>query len=185
MEIGKANIVQAEFFHVGGNNVDSLEELGNEIFGRVQDGLPLAMEGIEVPPPLKTVVRFYDDDGAVTAFVKEAARLRENHDLLFEAFPSAGWFRRWWIDRQTAQLAGKIVDAKGEALILAIRQFAAAVQASKPIGVECLDHSFRPMKPEESHELVEKVEAAKSLWLFVFQPNDLLADSNKSIARLM
>ena len=184
MAIEKANIVQAEFFHVGGENINSLEELRDEVFGRVADNLPLAMEGIEVSSGVKIVVRFYDDDGTITALVQEAACMRKSHDLLFEAFPSAGWFRRRWIDRRTSQLAAKILEAKDEALALATHQLTFAVQASRPIGVERADYSFRPMKAEEARELCEKAVVAKGVWLFIFEPNDLLADSNKMVASL-
>lgn len=72
-----ANMVQAEFFHVGGENAGSLDALFEECGERVADGLELVLQGREARSGIKTVVRFFDVGSALTALALQAEALKK------------------------------------------------------------------------------------------------------------
>ncbi len=174
------NIVQAEFFHVGGKNT-SLGGLFKECGERVAEDLPLILQGVEPRSQIKTVVRFFDRDGSITAF----ARRFEQTEQRFDALLSASGWRRRWLNFRSRRWAGNILALKEQAANLAAQELEASIQASDQVAVECLDNSFRPARKDELHELCEAARRATGVWLFVFEPNDLLADKNESVARVM
>src|SRR5207244_3139140 len=69
---------------------------------------------------------------------------------------------------------------------LAAELFYRAVVEKREVAIERYDHnrSLTPLQENEAHELLEKVQAASRVWLFVFSPNDLLSMENDIVARL-
>jgi hypothetical protein len=179
-----ANIVQAEFFHVGGGH-SSLKDVIDDCKERIADGLDLVMQGGEARSDIKTVVRFYDVGGVLTRLAQQAEVLKKRNRICMDSFVNATGLRRWWLDRQSRRFAGKILRLKDDVRTHTAVQLREVVQASLDVAVERGDHSFRLMRREESHEITIAAERAKSVWLFVFQPNDLLSDKNVMIANAM
>ncbi len=168
-----ANIIQAEFFH-GDYDAADLNGFFYSLSDRLADSVPI-----------KTVVRFYDTDSAVTALTQsyeKASSLKEG--ALEKEFFSRGLRRRYWrfvrrwrfyqLERCRRALYAKITlclwQANKDRLVLA---------------TETQDHHFRKVRDDERHELVESVRAAKQFWVFVFKPNNLFADENEVVVRAM
>ncbi len=94
------NIVQAEFFHIGGKENQQLGELMAEAQEWIQTAVSAILEG--VPPSIvgariKTVVRFFDEDGSLTRYVAEHTALEDAYDRLLMGFPekSTSWWGIW------------------------------------------------------------------------------------------
>ncbi|MSR70822.1 hypothetical protein EXS62_02165 [Candidatus Kaiserbacteria bacterium] len=169
----QANIVQAEFFHVD-VRAASLNSMLSEVSERKADG-----------SPIKTTVRFYDTHGFVTDFVSRAGVLRRQRIETAAAFAQAGFVRRWFLDRKSRRLAGKILEAKRYAKDLAAERVDKVINTGGKIAVECPDRSFRWARGEELYELCLATGKATGVLLFLFQPNDLLADKDSPVGCFM
>lgn len=177
------NIIQAEFFHVGGEGIFSLEALLAECCERSVDDLELALRGMKDRSSIKTVVRFSDVDGSVTAFAREFERISQLHEEAFSSFVEEdGFLRRAWLGFRSRRLVGKIIRLRKRGVRLAAQRLDAVARASGEIAVELLDHSFRPARDDEIHELCEAAHKAIHVWLFIFEPNNLFADENEQVA---
>jgi hypothetical protein len=181
----QVNIVQAEFFHVGGGDTPSLEALFDECRERVKEGLELVLQGVESRPRIKTVVRFFDESGKLTRHALKAERLHKKDRQTLQAFIHAKGLRRWWLNRQSRRLAGQSLALKKEARLLAAEQLRFAIRKSREVAIERSDHSFRHARKDEVHELAESAQNSTGVWLFVFRPNHLLSDTNTSVACAM
>jgi hypothetical protein len=186
--MGSQNLIQAEFF-LAGKDSDSLEQLEVEVIARLLDGVPI-----------KTTVRFYDDCACITECIRPFEALREQEiDLIGRIqskdkapnLPRERRFRRFFggvppdaFDREYRGIAAQREAIKIRARSLVLARIRSLVR-SREIAIERGDHSFRMVRGEELHELMERAERAHGLWLFAFQPNDLLADSNQLIASMM
>jgi hypothetical protein len=154
------NVLQYEFFHVGGKDTGSLDDTGLDI---------------------KTVVRIYDTDGQVTLWVKQVKDLkaqREVHCNVRRSNPIINWYARWQIGRlnQRIHSVNKLI----------VEYFAAYVRVSfgdeLPIARETRCYTFRLARRDEYTELLHAWVMAKSLRVFTFRPNDLLAERNQVVA---
>ncbi|HUO56461.1 MAG TPA: hypothetical protein VMU27_03445 [Candidatus Paceibacterota bacterium] len=179
------NIVQAEFFHVGGGDTPSLEALFDQCRERVKEGLELELRGVESRSRIKTVVRFFDESGKLTKLAFKAERLHKKDNQVLQAFLKAKGLRRWWLNHQSRRLAGQTLALKEEARLLAAEHLRLAIRKSRDVAVEHSDHSFRLARKDETHELVESAYRSTGVWLFVFRPNHLLSDTNASVACAM
>ena len=165
------NIVQAEFFHVGGKGVKTLEALDAEILGRVADGAPI-----------KTTVRFFDEGGFITDFVLNLASIEEHESSLVAAVSRTRGWKKSFLGRRHHRLVRRTLDLKARRARLAALQLRTAIETSRKVAVELPDRSFRPVAPDERHDLLEAAERATDAWIFVFKPNDLLADCHEDVA---
>ncbi len=145
-----ANTVQAEFFHVGGEDTHSLDALFEECGERVADGLELVLQGGEARFGIKTVVRFFDVEGALSALALQAEALKKRDRKVMESFSRATGLRRWWLDKRGRRLARRSLALKDRVRILAAQRLREAVEASQGVAVERSDYSFRPMRRERS-----------------------------------
>jgi hypothetical protein len=163
------NIVQAEFFHVGGVD-SSLELLETELQDRMSAGAPI-----------KTTVRFFDEGGFVTEFVekyqKQALLPRQ---LLAQYNIAVRWKRLVLAHLFYASHVKQMPPA--ERLLHAQESFHAIAETSRVIAVECGDHSFRPIEDNELYDIKTAISRATGAWLFIFAPNELCADRNEIIA---
>lgn len=177
MLIEKRNIIQAEFFHVGGGS-QSLEDMMQECVERARDGTPI-----------KTVVRFFDPDETITPFALQFAKKEKERRVLEKTLLGArgGFsFERILANRRHKLHSKKIRSMKEEAKLLAVRQLKAVTITSSEIALECRhDHSFRLIREDEVHELLEAADAAVDVWLFVFSPNPLLGDTQSLVVSVM
>ncbi|MDP3726304.1 MAG: hypothetical protein Q8R36_03855 [bacterium] len=181
-----SNVVQAEFFHVGGKNATSLEALFDECGERAADDYELMLCGVEACSQIKTVVRFFDYSGSVTAFARKFERTKQQDKDVLAAFVGANSFRRRWLGFRSRRLAGRILNLKGQGIYLAAQGLEAVTQIPNNIAVECADHSFRLARKDEIHELCESAHRAVGVWLFIFESNNyLFADKEKLIASVM
>lgn len=185
MATRQTNIVQAEFFHVGGKDTPSLKALFAECGERVADSLELTLQGYEAHSCIKTVVRFFDETGNLTKIAIKAERIKKRNKKLLDDFTGATGLQRWLLDIKSRWLAGKIIALSEEARMLASGYLCEAIRTSHEVAVECDDHSFRSIKGNEAHEIVESASNSRRVWLFVFRPNNLLADTNTLVACLM
>ena len=169
------NIVEAEFSLVGGSMIDSPQALLTEIQERRTAGAII-----------KFTVRFCDDDGFVTKFVKavEPIRAREK-GLRKEVFTAQTHWKQLLLDFRHRRVVGKLISLKSKALNVAVKQLRAVAETSGEIALECPDRSFRPLRANETHELLERADRATGVRILLFKPNILIADKLKSVAYLM
>ena len=179
------NVVQAEFSHVGGGEVRTLAGLLAQCQERAKDGLELALQGNNRRSGIKTVVRFHDQRGRLTSITRRYEKTERRDREIFSKFLTATELRRRLLDLWGRGLAGKSQRLRTAACILAAEELRNAIQTSAQVTVEQADNRFRPMRRDEAHELLESAAQAKYVWLFIFKPNDLLADSNVPVAALM
>ncbi|MGH2506305.1 MAG: hypothetical protein ACREGH_01530 [Minisyncoccia bacterium] len=181
----QANIVQAEFFHVGRGSTPSLEALLDECRERVKENLELVLQGVESRSGIKTVVRFFDESGKLTKLALKSEQLNKKDRQVLHDFINAKGLWRWWLNRQNRRLAGQSLVLKEKARLLGVEELRLAIRKSREVAVERPDHSFRLARKDESHELIESAQNSKGVWLFVFRPNNLLSDTNVSVVCAM
>lgn len=181
----RANIVQVEFFHVGGDTAPSIEALLEECYERTSEGLELILSGHEERSQIKTVVRFFDDTGEFTTIALRAKTLMKRDGELFDEIINSNGLRYWWLSIQFRRLARQQNELRERVKALAVIRLRKAIKNSRDVAVQRFDHRFRLIRGNEKHELIESAAKSKSVWLFVFQPNDLLADTNVSVAYAM
>lgn len=179
------NVLQYEFFHLEG---ETLEEILENHWKRTGDSLDLVLAGSDIGSRSKTVIRIYDTQGKVTAWVQEYKSLR--HDLTEPHNVSAQvpiW--RWRERRQAKQLhtrqkAGwSRKEVLHELISTYCTQYIESLLRGNGNGIarERLDSTFRHVQRNELLELAQATKVATRLWVFVFEPNDLLADTNELI----
>lgn len=158
------NIIQVEFFLVN-VQAPSLGQMLAEVVERREEG-----------SPIKLVLRFYEDGGAITGLVKEAAYLEEQLDRALERFLLAGRFERWRLNKKSKWLAGKKIMLRGQMYRFVVKQLSSVIKNGAPFAVEQMDRRFRHAWSEELHEILESAKKARGMWVFVFSHDHLLAD---------
>lgn len=181
------NILQYEFFHVGGPGV-SLKQVFAECAERACDSLELVMRGHESGTGIKTVIRIYDTDGKVTALANERKELETQNDKLF--LMSRKWFIPPLIhSRLTGRKIGiifsKLDEFRREIHLYAVDYLTRALHEPLSVAVKGDDYSFIEAQMDELHELAQSARVAKAFWLFVFEPNNLLAKENRGVVHVM
>lgn len=175
------NIVQAEFFHVGGKEGQSLEDMMSEAGERIHVAVSAILEG--VPPSMagariKTTVRFFDEDGSLTRYVGASEKLESRYNELLMGFPEdASGLRGMWHRLRFISLAGRKMRHEKMRHTVTFRALEAAVRGRQPVALEDWEHCFRPLERNEEHELLEAVRSSRNLMLFLFRPNNLLSDT--------
>ena len=178
------NVLQYEFFHVGGKDAKSLDEVMAECFERTADNLPMAMAGDDTGPGIKTVGRIYDMDGRVTHWANQVKDLEAQREVHFNAprsNPITNWYARWQIGR----LNRRMDKVKKLMVDYFTTYIGLSFNGEWNVARETWNHAFRPARREEYIELRQAAIMAKNLWLFIFEPNDLLADRNQGIVHIM
>jgi hypothetical protein len=181
------HIVQAEFFHVGGDAHPSLTSVLQESFKRMVEYASIEAHDDTSRFGIKTCVRFYDTDGAITAYAhlleKRDAQIR-SYEIALESRTLSG-LKQWWYNELHRRLVGKRLDARKQTTRMVTQAFRAALKYKRDVCIERADRSFRPVFDNEKHELAEAVSRAVGVWVFVFAPNDIVADNNELVARIM
>jgi hypothetical protein len=174
--LSRVNIIQAEFFHVGGEEeiFTSVGDVMDEIEERQRDG-----------SRIKTVVRFFDEDGTITDLALLINKEETKDTLIRENFLSFGWFGRKMASIKLQKLSRKIFLMREMHKILIINKIRFAIKNLRQIAVEDRDHIFRMIEPNEKYELIVSIEASKSLWVFIFEPNHILAEVNEEVVNVM
>lgn len=159
------NIVQAEFFH-------------------------------EYGPRLKTVVRFFDQHGRLTAHALQAEQLQaRERSLSFQLMRKGpADIPRWSLMRLMHNMTNKMhqktvgeqIAHKEQALFLTITCLASAVQSGEVVALRSVEHNgFCLADRDEQVHAVKSACRGVGVWLFIFEPNDLCADSNEMVASMM
>jgi hypothetical protein len=186
MRSGLPNIVQVEFFLTDKNA--TLEDLFRDFEKRMAEDVEEILEG--VPPNLvgsriKAVARFFDTRGYLTRLVDETKKLKDKHLSLAEKVDRASGLRKLYLKIHLLVVLEWLRQCEELRLPLAASELGIAVQGKHPVALETWDHHFLPLRDDEAHELLEAVANAKQVWIFVFEHNDLLSDTNKSVAHAM
>ncbi len=175
------NILQYEFFHVGGH---SLGAILSERRARSAEHLPLALSGDDTGSGIKTVVRLYDVDGHVTRAVTRIVELEQKRDEYYVA-PSKGylidWYRKWQLNKIRREIKQTRSVLVGCFVTYLERAFKDGWDIAREIG----GFQFRLARRDEYPDLLQASKRSKGLWLFIFEPNDLLAVTNKSVVSLL
>lgn len=175
------NIVQAEFFHIGGREDQSLEDMMREARERIHvavseilDGVPPSISGSRI----KTAVRFFDGDGSITRYIAASEKLESRYDKLLVGFPedTSNWQGMWYRLR-FIRLAGRKMRHEKMRHEVVLRALEVAVRGQQLVALEDWERNFRPLERNEEHELLEAVRSSHNLILFLFRPNDLLSDT--------
>lgn len=182
MSDAKKPLIQAEFFHVGGPNTKSLEELLEECRKRTADVL-LPQDDIG-HSRIKTVIRFFDESEELTKLVLRAAELQKRRiDLI--GTTGTNLLRCWLLSKEYRRLLAQWSSMVEQIQKRAVQCADNALTSSRAVAIERLNHSFRLIRPDEAHEVSEKIRNSKDVWLFVFEPNELLSEANTPIGSYM
>lgn len=169
------NTIQVEFFHTG-RDADTLHDVMRECRERYADGANI-----------KTVIRMFDDQsGTLTKAVQRYQEVNIAYDQMVQEIFSVGCgifgFREW----RAKRLMNRREQEESVVQRLVLEHLRQSVRSKELIGIERHDdRRFRQLNPDETHELLEAAEAAVSIWVFVFAPNDLFADKNVGITCMM
>lgn len=181
------NIVQAEFFHVGGDPDMPFASFMADMQERIQDGfndLRAGMDVAEIRTGIKTSVRFYDYDGSITqAAAREQAAQVELSQTLLKLGEAKSLIRRYLLYRRLERLSRDVSPTNRKSHLRSIASSAALLRQKFPVAIETWDHHFRPVRANEAHEVSEAIARSRNSWIFCFAHNaDLFADENKVIA---
>ena len=165
------NLVQAEFFLANGK-ADALGVVVRDVSKRRAEGWKVRLS-----------VRFLDERNRITPLVREYAKAyldREKHLTSF----GGRWMNKVFKE-DILFCASTMHRLREGALQIACEELAGAAKTGY-VAIE--DATFTPLriaKPGELHELLESARQACGVWLFVFEPNDLLSEKNKGIAHMI
>ena len=167
------NIAQIELFLYKPENIESIFQ---EAARRAKDGARL-----------KLVVRIADTDAEIYAQVVKAKAIREKFkDYLMRYRHEADYasnVRRWWMARRRKKLVREKMDADAHLLDAALSGLERAVRCQDDIALEPHPQApLRLVRPDERYELLETARRAYGVWVWIFEPNEILADSNKLLA---
>ncbi len=119
----------------------------------------------------------------MTKFIAKCCRVHDKHERFFQRLTrlNSGWRRRR-LSRECQKLAGKELQLAEEARLLAVRLFVTSIKIPEQTAKEVRDFFYEFIPANEVHDIVEAVSASKSVKIFVFEPNELLADTLSSVA---
>ena len=175
------NILQYEFFHVGGQ---SLEAVLADCAERSAEHLLLALAGDDTGSGIKTVIRLYDVDGFVTELAQFVQGLEQEREAYYLAPPKgliAGWYTAWRLRKIRQQIEGSRIIISDYVVMRITQSF----KGDWNIARETRRHKFRLARRTEYPEILEAAKRAKQYWLFIFMPNDLIAEKNEGVVYLM
>ena len=167
-------VVQLEFFHVGGNTRGDLEALDAELAERIATG-----------SPIKTVVRLYDEGQCIVRFIKKWQVRHRYLRRMDKQYEEALGLRRICIGVRYSRFLREYSDEeeRKERLLFAQTFFADQIDEWEDMAIEIAEHFFRPVKDDEVYDLRVAASKAKGVWIYVFAPNDLCAETNKNVAQ--
>ncbi len=184
----RPNIVQAEFFLVGGEEED-LAAVMRKARERVDEAVEEILRG---NPPhifdarIKAGVRFFDERGVVSRVVKKIRAYRKHYEVLQHRLTAKGKaslllkVQLWWVVERIRQLEGM-----GRFNIV-LQELKHALHSKRAVALEEFDHTYRPIADNEVYELLDSVSRARSVvWVFVFAHNELCSNTQTGLAYAM
>jgi len=181
--MSRHNIVQVEFFHVGGLGDRTLDGVITHCAERTREG-----------SKIKTTVRIFDINDALTELVCEYAILKKTADALLhgpfkQALAAPPSLQRsislWWYEHRHWRTTCRLKRLRARIVRIALSQLRELVWVCGAVATENADRSFRLLSRDEAGELIESATAAVGAWIFVFEQNDLYADINHSVASMI
>lgn len=168
------NIVQLEFNLV---EFEGIDHIMAEVASRAKENMRT-----------KLVVRIFDNRGMLTGYVQALQEIERRLDFFYEwlpaDFPEWPFWKRWPVSWNRGRLLDKKLKGRNELLVLCLEALKETIKREEAIGVEDYPGApFRLVRHNELHELLERARYAKSVCVFVFKPNELLADRNTIVAR--
>lgn len=177
--LNSSKVIQVEYFAFDATG--SLDDLFAYAAARAEETLPDFLNGlIDTGPGLKICVRFHDKSGEVTELIERVKRSKTIEEGAFQnAREANNWvlFIRYWRWRLAKNKAEKEATKLRFSLINAI--------VNQTVAIERYDHSYRLVRADEKHELTSNIKRWQHFWIFVYAPNDLLADNNEVVLSLM
>ena len=166
------NLVQAEFFNLQ-MEAETLKKVLEECVDRFSDGAPI-----------KTTVRCYDIDSVMSAFVEDYVSRKNQMEKLQDKILSCNGkqrFGQWRYRRLLKQqiFAKKIIASISTTLLHT------ALTHNQPIATENPDRTFRPIRMDETHELFERISVSRHAWVFLYEHEEICADSLNGIGAVM
>lgn len=175
-----ANIAQIELFHVGGQK--TFGELSREILARVHEDLSAG--DFDRPTSIKTCFRIYDWSGDMTRYALDLESMPSLVDD-YEAYTSAPTrLGRWLASRRERRNSRRRANLKQMMTADAGRLVREAIDASDSVAIEVAEHRYRMMRRDEATEMRSRATHYSHAWLFVFEPNELLADRNEIVGSI-
>lgn len=175
-------LIQVEYFHV--HMEGSLSDIMIEAFSRTMETLPDALHGLnDLGPGIKTGLRFHDtEQGTITRLALEIESLTKQIDQTVAEMirPDIGWLRQqlYRLKQRRLRLALKTH--------LKLLEYAISRQVDRAIlAIERVDRHYRLLRDDEKHEVLTRIRRSSRFWIFVFTPNDLLAERNELITAVM
>ncbi len=169
-------VVQAEFFLTGQHT--TLGALCAKIGERLADDARI-----------KITVRYFDHNGSTTHLAQKVQRLQERLDKLMLTMQLTTQAVYWWqwmlLDVKVLWTILHLAATRKRTENLARASVEEAVLNSRDIAIEDTDCTFHRARRDEMHELIQTVRRATGVWVFVFKPNGLLADTNETLAYSM
>lgn len=181
------HVVQAEFFHGNTDEGDYLDHALDHAWMRLLGaGLNAASGTPDLGPGsgIKTCVRFYDRTGDVSRLVRHAHRMREKHKGVMQKLASSRGIGRFILLRREKRLRAAQGHAEKLAFKFAFKEFERSAHFRRPLALETVGHRYRSLSPDEARSFSRSLRHARSMWLFLFKPNDLLADDIACVASI-
>lgn len=165
-------IVQADFFLVPFDN--SLEQTNPKSRYSVQNEY------------LKACVRFFDTRGSVGKLVMYAhlaeARSEAIRDMLALSTETS-YLKEYSLQHQSALKEFRV--RKSDLHRCVIQELRFATIKNLGVALEQTDYSYRPVPEGEFALLLKNVVKAPDVWVFLFPPGNLLADSHEHMIGVM
>ncbi|MCE9644291.1 hypothetical protein K8Q93_03575 [Candidatus Parcubacteria bacterium] len=163
----RPNLVQAEFI-LRPRHITTFEGMFRESLERRMDG-----------SSIKLVVRFFDRGGVITKLVTDLAGVaQERNEILALYLAPMNFLEQWWTRRREKRMHRRHTSLDVQKIPLAVKILQEAMTARESVAVENLeDRSFRLARSDEFHEMTESARVAANVWLFLSEPQDILADN--------
>ena len=178
-------ILQYEFFLANVSSPHSFDDILTETQERLDDNIQLILAGQKPGFGIKCVVRAYDHENMVTEWAQTHKRLTDERDAILDTFHERNFIKKWLLTKRLDEIKVNLYDLNEFIRLYALDYIDRAFKGSVNMALENSDWSFSPIPRDNLHELKEAITKARHHWLFVFEPNELLADKNEIIVSLM
>lgn len=125
----------------------------------------------------KIVIRFYDQNGSVTAQVRKTVQAETAYERSVQALKGTRGIRRMLVSTYTGFLLRRTTRLELAATQLLHQTLQTVVRNKQPLAIEPSTFYFRDVDRDEMHELLESVSVCSGVWVFVFPPAPLLTDT--------
>lgn len=172
MEHTHALIVQAEFFLIPSGSFENIRE---NIENAVRENVAT-----------KVCVRFFDTRGLVSKAVLQAHIAEARGKAILDVLSLSS------TPEHTTEFGSPYQSAREEFSVrqqdlrrCVIREVRFVMNNNLGLALEQNDHSYRPLLQDEHEKLIKQIAGSSGLWVFLFPPNNLLADSHVASLSVM